>query len=70
MKVLVNSNERKLVALRTITGGGIFFRNGQFALLIDDLLNVQAITQSLEDLLEESKDRTPIYEGDSVTIQF
>lgn len=79
MKITVKSNvpERKLVALVGVGGEGLFLRSKTEPNRMIFLYGDGASTNtegSLDDLLKKSSasgsDRVPVYEGDTVTLEF
>lgn len=74
LKITVQRSERKLMALISITRKGMFLRlegdPDKCIYVRDDGKGCEVCNYSLEKILAESKERTPIYEGDSIHIQF
>lgn len=68
---LVSKKPRKLVAVLAIDGKGVFFpRMGGECVFIDQNGYSNPETQSLERVLAESQERTPIYEGETINLTF
>ncbi len=69
-KITVTTNypDRKLVAVVGISDEGYFVRDGDGSRWIGPN-SISSTTISLEELAKRSG-RSPVYEGDSITIQF
>lgn len=73
MKVELKSSVpvRKLIAVIGDSGVGIFFRAAEGSIYIDpEGFAKNELSFSLEELIEGSSLRTPVYEGDEVKLIF
>lgn len=73
MKITIQPLERKLVAVRSLTEKGLFIRYAGYpdkCVYIESMAMGEICEYSLEKILAEDSHRTPIYEGDTVTLQF
>ena len=71
MKTTVTHKEKELVAIIAEGNQGIFFRSGAGNVFIDATGEAYIDPDHiLEQLLSDGLDRTPVYEGDKVTLEF
>ncbi len=73
MKVQIVQPARTLVGVRDIMSQGIFLRyagNPRYVIYLTASGCELCENNTLELILAESKERTPIYEGDTINIQF